>query len=106
MQKSTISGSRIRRGIWIIHETTITFENVQNVVVQQGPLQRWYGIANVLIETAGGGGSQQQAGQGGIIDRHYLARGCHHIHGQVDRIVETGIEAGSLTFRLRQEFGL
>ena len=51
---------RIRRGIWVIHETTITFENVQNVTVNQGPLQRWFGIANVLIETAGGGGSAQQ----------------------------------------------
>lgn len=27
---------RIRRGIWVIHETTITFENIQNVVVDQG----------------------------------------------------------------------
>ncbi|MBC8350895.1 MAG: PH domain-containing protein [Planctomycetes bacterium] len=54
---------RIRRGIWIIHETTITFENIQNVTVRQGPLQRWFGIADVSIETAGGGGQQQQ-GQG------------------------------------------
>jgi len=54
---------RIRRGIWIIHETTITFDNVQNVIIRQGPLQRWFGIANVLIETAGGGGHQQQEGQ-------------------------------------------
>ena len=49
---------RIRRGIWIIHETTITFENVQNVSVSQGPLQRYFGIANVVVETAGGGGGQ------------------------------------------------
>ena len=46
---------RIRRGIWVIHETTITFENVQNVRVKQGPLQRWFGIANVVVDTAGGG---------------------------------------------------
>lgn len=46
---------RIRRGIWIIHETTITFENVQNVKITQGPLQRWFGIADLLVETAGGG---------------------------------------------------
>ncbi len=52
---------RIRRGIWVINETTITFENVQNVTVRQGPLQRWFGIWNVLIETAGGGGSQAGA---------------------------------------------
>ncbi len=56
---------RIRRGIWIIHETTITFENVQNVSVSQGPLQRWFGIANVLVETAGGGGHAQQGSHGG-----------------------------------------
>lgn len=47
---------RIRRGIWIIHETTITFENVQNVTVNQGPLQRYFGIADVIVDTAGGGG--------------------------------------------------
>jgi membrane protein YdbS with pleckstrin-like domain len=55
---------RIRRGIWIIHETTITFENVQNVSVQQGPLQRWFGIANVYIETAGGGGHSPKGQEG------------------------------------------
>ena len=48
---------RIRRGIWIIHETTITFENVQNVAVNQGPLQRIFGIADVTVQTAGGGGN-------------------------------------------------
>jgi membrane protein YdbS with pleckstrin-like domain len=48
---------RIRRGIWIIHETTITYENIQNVSVQQGPVQRYFGIANLIVETAGGGSS-------------------------------------------------
>ncbi len=48
---------RIRRGIWIIEEVTITFENVQNVSVAQGPLQRYFGIADVTIQTAGGGGA-------------------------------------------------
>jgi membrane protein YdbS with pleckstrin-like domain len=57
---------RIRRGIWIIHETTITFENVQNVSVSQGPIQRWFGIANVLVETAGGGSQTQQRHEHGM----------------------------------------
>lgn len=48
---------RIRRGIWTIHETTITYDNIQNVSIRQGPLQRYFGIANVLVETAGGGSS-------------------------------------------------
>lgn len=56
---------RVRRGIWVIHETTITFENVQNVVVHQGPLQRWFGIADVIVQTAGGGSSPHGHGQGG-----------------------------------------
>ena len=55
---------RIRRGIWTIHETTITFENVQNVVVNQGPLQRIFGIADVQVDTAGGGGHTSGAQHG------------------------------------------
>ena len=47
---------RIRRGIWVIRETTITFENVQNVELKQGPLQRHFGFANLIVQTAGGGG--------------------------------------------------
>ena len=50
---------RIRRGIWVIHETTITFENVQNVEVAQGPVQRYFGIADVIVQTAGGGVSKR-----------------------------------------------
>ena len=46
---------RIRRGIWSIYETTITFENIQNVHIDQGPLQRWFGFANLMVRTAGGG---------------------------------------------------
>jgi membrane protein YdbS with pleckstrin-like domain len=46
---------RIRRGIWTIQEGTVTFENVQNVRVRQGPLQRWFGIADVVLETAAAG---------------------------------------------------
>jgi membrane protein YdbS with pleckstrin-like domain len=50
---------RIRRGIWTIHETTITFENIQNVSVNSGPLERFFGIANVVVDTAGGGAGKQ-----------------------------------------------
>jgi len=48
----------------VIHETTITFENVQNVAVAQGPVQRYFGIADVIVQTAGGGASKQ-ASHGG-----------------------------------------
>lgn len=53
---------RIRRGIWTIRETTITFENVQDVKIRQGPVQRFYGISDVIVETAGGGGSKTGEG--------------------------------------------
>jgi membrane protein YdbS with pleckstrin-like domain len=45
---------RIRSGIWTINEATITFENIQNVTVESGPLERWFGIGNVIVDTAGG----------------------------------------------------
>lgn len=54
---------RIRRGIWAIHETTITFENIQNVAIHQGPIERWFGIARIVVETAGGGGGAGEPGK-------------------------------------------
>lgn len=44
---------RCRRGIWVILEHTITFENVQNVHVKRGPLQQFFGISDIVVETAG-----------------------------------------------------
>ena len=57
---------RIRRGIWLLHETTITFENVQNVEIKQGPLQRYFGIADVHVDTAGGGGTEKNGKHGNL----------------------------------------
>lgn len=48
---------RIRRGIWRIYETTIPFENIQNVHIAQGPLQGHFGFANLMVMMAGGGGT-------------------------------------------------
>lgn len=56
---------RIRRGILTLRETTISFENVQNVEVRQGPVQRYFGIADVIVQTAGGGMSSHGKGEGG-----------------------------------------
>ena len=62
---------RIRRGILSIHETTISFENVQNVEVRQGPLQRYFGIADVLVTTAGGGVAHHgKGGQSSTLGAH------------------------------------
>lgn len=53
---------RLRNGIWTIRETTFTFENVQNVEITQGPIERWFGFSNLKIETAGGGVTHTQHG--------------------------------------------
>jgi membrane protein YdbS with pleckstrin-like domain len=52
---------RIRSGIWVINEATITFENIQNVSVESGPIERIFGVANVVVDTAGGGSGARGA---------------------------------------------
>lgn len=51
---------RIREGITTIREKTIALANVQNISVRQGPLQRFLGIADVEVKTAGGGGGSSE----------------------------------------------
>jgi hypothetical protein len=50
---------RIREGLVRLHEKTMTFANLQNVSIRQGPLQRLLGIADLEVRTAGGGGSRE-----------------------------------------------
>ncbi len=47
---------RIREGVVQVAEMTITHANIQNISTSQGPLQRLLGIADLKVETAGGGG--------------------------------------------------
>ncbi len=49
---------RIREGLWKVQERTMTFSNIQNVEIRQGPLQRLFGIADLRVQTAGGGGKE------------------------------------------------
>ena len=49
---------RIREGITTVREKTVVLANIQNIAVRQGPLQRLLGIADVVVNTAGGGGSK------------------------------------------------
>ncbi len=57
---------RIREGIVTVHEKTLTYANIQNMSIQQGPLQRWLGISDLEVRTAGGGGGGPEA-QGGEV---------------------------------------
>jgi hypothetical protein len=47
---------RIREGVWRVSEMTMTFANVQEVSIQQGPLERLFDVADVRVRSAGGGG--------------------------------------------------
>ena len=51
---------RIRTGIWTVQEMTMSFANLQQVAVSQGPVQRLLGIADVRVQSAGGGGGTVQ----------------------------------------------
>jgi membrane protein YdbS with pleckstrin-like domain len=64
---------RLRRGVWSVVEVTITYENIQNVRIQQGPVQRLFGFSTLVVETAGGGGhagphGAHASGHQGLID--------------------------------------
>ena len=50
---------RIREGVWKVQERTMTFSNIQNVSIRQGPVQRFFGIADLRVQTAGGGGKSR-----------------------------------------------
>jgi membrane protein YdbS with pleckstrin-like domain len=76
---------RIRHGIWTIREGTVTFENAQNVRVRQGPVQRWFGIADVVIETAAAGVA---TGQGVTMANQAILAGVADAPGLRDRIAE------------------
>jgi len=46
---------RIRWGLMTLSEATMSFANIQQVTVSQGPLQRLLGLADVHVQSAGGG---------------------------------------------------
>ncbi|MEM7245800.1 MAG: PH domain-containing protein [Acidobacteriota bacterium] len=48
---------RIREGVFNVREMTMTFANIQNMGITQGPLQRLFGIADLQVQSAGGGGA-------------------------------------------------
>jgi len=61
--KVTDRSLRIREGVMFVREMTMTFANIQNISVSQGPIQRMFGIADLRVETAGGGGAVHQANE-------------------------------------------
>lgn len=63
---------RIREGIYQVREQTMTFSNIQNMTIHQGPLQRLLGIEDLEVSSAGGGGSspQEEGAHAGMHNMH------------------------------------
>lgn len=77
---------RIREGALVIRESTFTFANVQNVSVQQGPIDRLLGISNVRIDTAGGGSGPDK--QQPFISHRGVLAGIENAEEVRDRILQ------------------
>ena len=56
---------RIREGIASVREQTMTYANIQNIAIRQGPLQRLLGISDLEVQTAGGGAGEGAGGAHG-----------------------------------------
>ncbi len=54
---------RIRTGVLSLSESTMSFANLQQVEVKQGPFQRFLGLADVRVRSAGGGDHGEEEGQ-------------------------------------------
>jgi hypothetical protein len=66
---------RIRTGLVRLQESTMSFANLQQVEVKQDPIQRLLGLADVHVQSAGGGGGGHQG----------------HKQGQMHDSLHTGI---------------
>ncbi|MCC6416036.1 MAG: PH domain-containing protein [Opitutaceae bacterium] len=65
---------RIRTGLFRLQESTMSFANLQQVEVHQGPLQRLLDIADVRVRSAGGGHAESSA-HGGSDLHHAVFHG-------------------------------
>jgi membrane protein YdbS with pleckstrin-like domain len=82
---------RIREGVLSVREKTITFANIQNMTVRQGPVQRLLGLADLEVSTAGGGGADP-SGKKGLGEDHHTGyfRGVDNAEEIRERI-EVGV---------------
>lgn len=77
---------RVREGAWVLKEMTLTYANVQNVQVLQGPVQRLFRIQDLCVDTAGGGGRLKREGAGATGHEVRLA-GLENAHEVRDLIL-------------------
>lgn len=88
--KTSDRSLRVREGVWTVHEQTQTYANIQNITITQGPLERYFKIANVRVETAGGGSGQPKGQEGFPRFQGHVAvfRGVDNAEAIRDQIME------------------
>ena len=64
---------RLRHGVWKISESTMSFANLQQVVVSQDPLQRLLGLSDVKVKSAGGGTAHPGKPEADMHSGHFRA---------------------------------
>jgi len=86
---------RIREGVASIREMTMTFANVQNLTIEQGPIQRLLRISDLRVRTAGGGSGGE--------DKEHGDKESHSMHvGYLRGVDEAEKIRDSILARLRQ----
>jgi membrane protein YdbS with pleckstrin-like domain len=87
---------RIRTGVWSIQESTMSFANLQQVEVSQGPLQRLLGLADVKVQSAGGSDNPHGKPQDDLHTGHFHGVDNAHeirdlIQARLKRFRESGL---------------
>lgn len=78
---------RIREGAWQLREVTITYANVQDVRIMKGPLQQLFGIADLVVQTAGGAAPINPEGATIGAGHYGVFRGIENPEGLRDEIL-------------------
>lgn len=79
---------RVREGVVSVREMTVTFANIQNISVSQGPVQRLIGIADVRVDTAGGGGASHEGKNAGTNLHTAFFRGVNNA-AEIRELIQT-----------------
>ncbi|MBR9989210.1 MAG: PH domain-containing protein [Gemmatimonadetes bacterium] len=61
---------RIREGLFVVREKTMSYANIQNISIRRNPLQRIFGLATVAVRAAGGGGGASEHAPGSASRTH------------------------------------
>jgi uncharacterized membrane protein YdbT with pleckstrin-like domain len=87
---------RVREGAFIVKEMTLTYANIQNLRVVQGPLLRLFGIWHLQVDTAGGGAVQKgEPGSNAHRVRMAGIENAHEVRDTIQRhLRQRGVSAG------------